>query len=205
MATAIPLPNLDDRRWTDLVEEGRALIPFYAPDWTDHNIHDPGIMLIELFAWLAEMDLFEVNQITDAFRRKFLALAGIEPEPIRAAETLLQLELAPSPPPPTPPPPPLILAEGTEFEGRDAFDTPVRFRSKHELTVAPGKIAALFSYDGVSFKDLTAAWKRDEQIFPFGPDPEPGSMFYIGFDTAETWLVGQPVSLGFAVAQAGED
>jgi hypothetical protein len=40
----IPLPNLDDRRWADLVEEGRALIPLYASeDWTDHNVHDPGI------------------------------------------------------------------------------------------------------------------------------------------------------------------
>ncbi|MEZ4496532.1 MAG: hypothetical protein R2845_07095 [Thermomicrobiales bacterium] len=37
----------------DLVEEG-LLIPFYAPEWTDHNAHDPGVTLLELFAWLAE-------------------------------------------------------------------------------------------------------------------------------------------------------
>jgi hypothetical protein len=46
----VPLPNLDDRRWIDLVEEGRSLLPFYAPQWTDHNIHDPGITLLELFS-----------------------------------------------------------------------------------------------------------------------------------------------------------
>ena len=39
----LPLPHLDDRRWQDLVEEGRALIPRLAPAWTDHNVHDPGI------------------------------------------------------------------------------------------------------------------------------------------------------------------
>jgi len=37
----LPLPDLDDRRWTDLVDEGRSLIPIVAPAWTDHNIHDP--------------------------------------------------------------------------------------------------------------------------------------------------------------------
>ncbi|MDQ3779334.1 MAG: putative baseplate assembly protein [Chloroflexota bacterium] len=203
MATALPLPNLDDRRWADLVDEGRALIPFYAPEWTDHNVHDPGIMLIELFAWLAEMDLFTVNQITDAHRRKFLALAGIELEPIRAADALLHLELAPPPPLPAPQPSPLVLAAGTEFEGRDPFTTPVRFRARHDLTVASGKVAALLTNDGANVRNLTSAWKRGEPIQPFGSDPGPGSAFWIGFDTPESWPIGEPVSLGFAVAQAG--
>ena len=47
---SIALPNLDDRRWSDLVEQGRALIPLYAPEWTDHNASDPGITLMELLA-----------------------------------------------------------------------------------------------------------------------------------------------------------
>src|SRR5690349_4133941 len=51
----LPLPNLDDRSYTDLVEEARRLIPTYAPEWTNHNPSDPGIMLIELFAYLTEM------------------------------------------------------------------------------------------------------------------------------------------------------
>src|SRR6266542_3759061 len=72
----LPLPNLDDRRWEDLVDEGRSLIPFYAPEWTDHNVHDPGISLLELFAWVTEQDLYTVNRVTDAHRRKLLARAG---------------------------------------------------------------------------------------------------------------------------------
>ena len=78
----ILLPNLDDRRWVDLVDEGRALIPLYAPEWTDHNIHDPGITLIELFAWLAEMDIFQLNRITDRARLKFLALVELCRQPV---------------------------------------------------------------------------------------------------------------------------
>jgi hypothetical protein len=45
-------PNLDDRMWRDYVDEARALIPKYAPQWTDHNASDLGITLIELFAFL---------------------------------------------------------------------------------------------------------------------------------------------------------
>ncbi|HWS90127.1 MAG TPA: baseplate J/gp47 family protein [Pyrinomonadaceae bacterium] len=70
----ITLPNLDDRRYADLVEEARSLIPTYAPEWTDHNESDPGITLIELFAYLAEMLLYRLNRVTDANRAAFLKL-----------------------------------------------------------------------------------------------------------------------------------
>lgn len=48
-------PNLDDRRYADIVAEARSLIPRYAPEWTDHNETDPGITLVQLFAWMVEM------------------------------------------------------------------------------------------------------------------------------------------------------
>jgi len=38
-------------------------IPVYSPEWTDHNASDPGITLIELFAFLGENLLFRFNQI----------------------------------------------------------------------------------------------------------------------------------------------
>ena len=44
------LPQLDDRSYDDLIAEARALIPAFAPEWTDHNPSDPGIALLELFA-----------------------------------------------------------------------------------------------------------------------------------------------------------
>lgn len=72
----IPLPNLDDRSYADLVEEMRALIPRYAPDWTDHNESDPGIMLIELFAWLTETLIYRLNRIPEASEVRFLELLG---------------------------------------------------------------------------------------------------------------------------------
>lgn len=60
----ITLPNLDDRRYADLVEEALAIIPVHAPDWTNHNPSDPGITLIELFAYLTEMLIYRLNRVT---------------------------------------------------------------------------------------------------------------------------------------------
>ncbi|HEX7313596.1 MAG TPA: hypothetical protein VF297_06725 [Pyrinomonadaceae bacterium] len=70
----LSLPNLDDRRYADLVEEARALIPSYAPEWTNHNPSDPGVTLVELFAYLTEMLLYRVNRVTDDNKRAFLKL-----------------------------------------------------------------------------------------------------------------------------------
>ncbi len=66
--------HLDDRTYADLVEEARAMIPSLYPDWTNHNPSDPGITLIELFAWLVEMLLYRVNVVPRASYWTFLKL-----------------------------------------------------------------------------------------------------------------------------------
>ena len=70
----LPLPNLDDRDYADLVEMARSLIPSECPEWTDHNPSDTGIILIELFAWLTELLLYQVNQVPDKSQEVFLRL-----------------------------------------------------------------------------------------------------------------------------------
>ncbi len=70
----LQLPNLDDRRYTDLVTEARRLIPVHDPDWTNHNPSDPGITLLELFAYLTEALLYRLDRVTAENQRKFLKL-----------------------------------------------------------------------------------------------------------------------------------
>ena len=70
----LTLPNLDDLRWDDLVEEGRSLIPAYAPEWTNHNPSDPGITLLELLAYTSERLMYQANRITMEQMREFLEL-----------------------------------------------------------------------------------------------------------------------------------
>ena len=78
----LPLANLDTRRFDDLVAEMRALIPRYAPDWTNYNASDPGITLIELLAWVTEATLYHLNRVPEATSLEFakLLLGHVEEE-----------------------------------------------------------------------------------------------------------------------------
>ena len=75
----LPLPNLDNRTFADLTLELRSLIPRYDKAWTNHNPSDPGITLIELFAWLAEMLMYRMNRIEKRNYLTFLDLIGVKP------------------------------------------------------------------------------------------------------------------------------
>ena len=170
----LPLPNLDDRRWADLVEEGRALIPLYAPEWTDHNLHDPGITLLELFAWIAEMDCYQLNRVSDRHKRKFLQLIGVEPKPPRGARVPVSFQLKDHVPY-------VRLPATLECEGRDPFGRTARFRLLDGITVLPAELQAVQRRDSDRFYDLTRRWRRGEDLLVYGDDPRPGFALYLGF------------------------
>src|SRR5215208_1633894 len=83
----MPLPTvtLDDRHFQDIVDEAKTRIPTYCPEWTDHNVSDPGVALIELFAWMTDLLLYRVNQVPDKLYVKFLELIGIQLDPPRSS------------------------------------------------------------------------------------------------------------------------
>src|SRR6266700_6707832 len=89
-------PNLDDRTWQDLVSEAVALIPSYAPQWTDYSASDLGITLIELFAWLVEGLTYRLNRVPEKNYIAFLNLLGITRDPAVPAHTFLTFTALPS-------------------------------------------------------------------------------------------------------------
>lgn len=70
-------PRLDDRTFEDLVEEARARIPLYTPEWTDHGASDPGMTLIELFAFMTDVILYRLNRVPEKNFIKFMELIGM--------------------------------------------------------------------------------------------------------------------------------
>jgi predicted phage baseplate assembly protein len=90
----IPTPNLDDRSFDDIVEEAIRLIPQYCPDWTNFNKADPGITLVELFAWMTEMVIFRLNRVPDNNYLAFLNMMGIRLRPPQPARTIVQLKIS---------------------------------------------------------------------------------------------------------------
>src|SRR2546425_1658708 len=90
----LPEIVLDDRRFQDLVNEARLKINQSCPEWTEHNVSDPGITLIELFAWMTETIIFRLNRIPDKLHVALLDLLGIQLESPTAAQTELRFRLA---------------------------------------------------------------------------------------------------------------
>lgn len=80
-------PNLDNRKFQDIVDEAKKRIPFYLEEWTDHNVSDPGVTMIELFAWMNEALIYRLNRVPERHYVQFMNLLGItleEPKPARA-------------------------------------------------------------------------------------------------------------------------
>jgi len=87
----LQIPNLDDRRYQDLLDEAVARIPVHNPEWTNFNRSDPGVTLIEVFAFLTENLLYRANQIPERNRRKFLTLLGVPLRPASSAVGLVTI------------------------------------------------------------------------------------------------------------------
>ena len=81
----LPEILLDDVRFQELVSEARTRIVRHSPDWTEHNVSDPGITLIELFAWLTELLVYRINRIPERLHFGLLQLVGVEPRPPECA------------------------------------------------------------------------------------------------------------------------
>ncbi len=147
-------PNLDDRRWQDLVEQVQALIPTYAPEWTDRNPSDLGITLIELFAWLTEGLIYRLNRVPDKNLIAFLNLIGVTRDPATPATTTLTYRLANGMAP-------LVLPKGSQAATpQTESEQAIVFETEREITLLPVNLTtALYlakEGDNWQYQNITA-------------------------------------------------
>ncbi|MHC4740357.1 MAG: putative baseplate assembly protein [Planctomycetota bacterium] len=81
----IPVPNLDDRDWRAVKDAMILAIPDRTPEWTDHNLTDPGVTLIESFALQVEQLIVKLNQVLPKHMREYLNMIGVTLTPPSAA------------------------------------------------------------------------------------------------------------------------
>ncbi len=79
----LPIPNLDDRRFDDLVKEGRERVAKHLPELTQIAPGDPAHAMVDLFAYLTETMLYRMNLIPERQRRAVMNLLQI---PVRTAK-----------------------------------------------------------------------------------------------------------------------
>jgi hypothetical protein len=143
----IPLENLDDRSWQDLVDQARTLAQQYAPQWTDLGPSDLGTTLIELFAWLVEGMQYRLNRVPDRTYAAMLNLVGVTRDPARPAVTMLTF--TPMIPPPAASPP-KIAAGTTVSTTATETQPPIPFQTDDDLVVLPSNLSWAFKPVGGS-------------------------------------------------------
>lgn len=177
---ALEPQDLDTRGFDELFEAARARIPRYAPEWTDFNDSDPGITLLQLYAWLTELQLYALNRVPDRSYVKFLQVLGLELEPAQPARA--QLTFTPSEgtrPAPVPPRTPIAAAN-------PAGGPPLVFETLDGLDLIAAALTDVRVFDGSAFADVTPANAAPGTTFwPLGFAPQPGAALYLGFSPAE--------------------
>lgn len=91
---ALTPPDLDDRTFQQIVVEATERIPAYFDGWTDRSPSDPGMTLIELFAWMTEIILYRQNQLPDWLTVKMMQLFGMNLDEATAAQTAVTFQFA---------------------------------------------------------------------------------------------------------------
>jgi predicted phage baseplate assembly protein len=178
----LPTPRLDDRHFQDIVDQAKMLIPHYCREWTDHNVSDPGVTLIELFAWMTDMLLYRVNQVPDKNYIKFLDLLGIRLEPPRAATAPITFYLSAAQPTE------ITIPTGTEVATVRTETSPaIVFTTERPLVVRPPRLLDTFTRNA-SQRDRwvrherPAVEGRERRITIFPPKPAPGDAFLLAFE-----------------------
>ncbi|MFF3407232.1 putative baseplate assembly protein [Streptomyces sp. NPDC002742] len=177
---ALPSPNLDDRRFQQLVDEAKRYVQQRAPEWTDHNVSDPGVTLIETFAYLVDQLLYRLNRVPDKNYTAFLDLLGIRLFPPAAAVAEVDFWLS------APQPDTVTLPPGTEVttaggEGDDA----VVFTTVDELRIVPSELIRLVTASRTGEQtDRTRTLAEAGDVPCFQRAPEPGDALLFGLPTA---------------------
>lgn len=186
----LPKSDLDDRTFAELVNECLLRIPRYCPEWTNYNPSDPGVTLIELFAWLTDQMLMRFNQLPRRNYVAFLELLGIRLQPPAPAQTEVTFYLSASLPEA------YTIPAGIEVATlRTETEEAIIFSTDQPLVIGNPRILHLLAAPRAEenpefLRDLLLdVWTEDreegwsgQEIALFSEPPQPNNCFYVVFD-----------------------
>jgi predicted phage baseplate assembly protein len=178
---ALPAPNLDDRRFQDLVDEAKRLVQQRCPEWTDHNVSDPGVTLIETFAWMTDQLIYRLNRVPDRNYIKFLELIGVTLFPPTAARTDVTFWLS------GPQPDVVRISSGTQVATvRTETDEAIVFATTDELPIIPARLieAGSMAKGKTAYRDLMPSLELRRDGYCFSDRPALGDSLLLGLSEA---------------------
>ncbi len=185
-------PTIDDRRFDDIMTEVRTRIARYTPEWTpvwsDVNDSDPGITMVQVFAWLSEMMLYRMGQVPKLNYLKFLQLLGIELAPAEPAAAEISFPVREDTPAPV-----VVVPLRTQVSAASPDGAPLIFETERALNALAARLASVQVADAGSFSLVTAENTAAQGFQPFGPYPQPDNALYLGLSYgAKSKLVDLP-------------
>ncbi len=176
------IPQIDDRRYDSLLAEVRTRIARYTPEWTpvwtDVNDSDPGITMVQVFAWLAEMLTYRMSQVPELNYIKFLQLLGIELNSAEPAQAEITFPVKPDHPEPFV----IVLARTQVTAEAPDGGPPLVFETERALTALTASLASVQAFDGYAFTDVTSDNREASHGWqPFGPLANDESALLLGF------------------------
>jgi predicted phage baseplate assembly protein len=177
---SLPVPNLDDRRFQDLVDDAKRLVQQKCPEWTDHNVSDPGVTLIELFAWMTDQLLYRLNRVPDRNYIKFLELIGVKLFPPAAAHAPITFWLS------APQPDTVVIPTATEVATpRTDTQEAIVFSTTEDLPIVTASLEKVATRAGAKVvKDHSDELAIRSGFFCFETPPKPGNELLIGLSKA---------------------
>ena len=173
----LPTPNLDDRSFQNLVDDAKRLVMRRCPEWTDHNVSDPGVTLIETFAFMTDQLLYRLNRVPDRLYIKFLELIGVRMLPPTPARVPVTFWLS------RPARVTHVIPEHTRVgTARTETIEAIVFATLTPLSIVPAVLAHLGSKEAEG-QELTEP-SEDPAHFPsfpaFSSTPHPGDCLVLG-------------------------
>lgn len=177
---ALPAPNLDDRRFQQLVDEAKRYVQQRAPEWTDHNVSDPGVTLIETFAYMVDQLLYRLNRVPEKNYSAFLDLLGVHLFPPQAATAEVDFMLS------APQAETVVLRAGTEVATpRSDAEEAVVFATTHDLPIVPSSLERLVTAPAAGEQtDVTTRLAGSTDVPCFQSRPAPGDAMLFGLPLA---------------------
>lgn len=185
--------RLADRSFEDLVESARSRLPALAPEWTDYNLHDPGITLVELLAWTAEAQIYALARMRRDERAAYARWLGVALSGPQPAEGVIWPDPADLRSPVRAGTRPIVLPARAAIRPEDS-DGPV-YRSRHDVLIVPGRIAAIVTQraDGTRIDHAATNERGAVDFEPFGSGAGPRDRLQLHFACAhDDGLAGAP-------------
>lgn len=164
----IPVYSLEEDTYDTIRSNAIQSIVRYQEMWTNYNPSDSGITLLELLAWMQEMQEFYLNRYGEENKQLYLELLGMKPYGLAPAGVMTEV---------------LIDQERKIYPNTGFLTDSIYYEPEAEGMLGIEKLQFCYAQK----EDGTLLWSSSEEELQygkwmFGEQPRPGNRFYVSFD-----------------------